>query len=444
MRDEKALHSKKVESIAAALRERAERNSPAHINKGGVPHFVPLPNDERRAGKPLDVSVLNRIIEIDPGARVCVAEPGVTFGELVEATLAHGLVPKVVPELEDITIGGAVAGCSIESMSYKYGGFHDSCLEYEVVTGAGEVLVCSPEKDAEIFEMMHGSYGTLGLLTRIEFELVPAGPFVRLDYHIHRTIESFDEAMKAACEKGDYELIDGIIHGPDKLVLCLGNFVNEAPYTSKYDWLNIYYKSTAKRSEDYLHSIDYFFRYDAECHWMTKTVPPLEWKPVRLAVGKVFLGSSNLIKWSRRLDKVLALKKRPDVVCDVFIPANRFPEFFNWYVEDFDFFPLWIVPYKPPKKYPWLSEELASRQGDQLFIDCAVYGRPNSGTIDYSKLLEEKVFELDGIKTLISRNHYSRDRFWQIYNRTNYEAAKQRMDPAGVFPDLYESLGRVE
>ena len=57
-----------------------------------------------------------------------------TFVDLVAATLRHGLVPIVVPELKTITIGGAVAGCSIESMSFRYGGFHDTCLEYEVIT----------------------------------------------------------------------------------------------------------------------------------------------------------------------------------------------------------------------------------------------------------------------------------------------------------------------
>ena len=437
-------HAHKVERLASAVRERLDGGSPAHISKGGVPHFVPLPRDRRRIGKPLDVSSLDEIVEIDSGRRLCVAEPGVTFGRLVKATLAHGLVPKVVPELEDITLGGAVAGCSIESMSFRYGGFHDSCIEYEVVTGTGEVLICSPSKNADVFEMMHGSYGTLGLLTRLTFELVPAKRYVRLDYHTHRNIASFNEAMSAACEAGEHDFIDGIIHSPDKLVLCLGSFVDHAPYVSNYRWLNIYYKSTYQRSEDYLETPDYFFRYDAECHWMTRTVPPLEWKPVRLAVGKVFLGSSNLIKWSRRLDKLLALKKRPDVVCDVFLPVDRFVEFFDWYVSDFDFFPLWIVPYKPAKKYPWLSEELAARQGEKLFIDCAIYGKRNSEAVDYSKLLEDKVFELNGLKTLISRNHYTPERFWRIYNRSNYAAAKDRLDPNKVFPDLYESLGRVE
>jgi hypothetical protein len=63
--------------------------------------------------------------------------------------------------------------------------------------------------------------------------------------------------------------------------------------------------------------------------------------------------------------------------------------------------------------------------------------------IDRSEQLEEKTFELGGIKTLISRNHYSPERFWSIYNRANYQKAKEKLDPHGVFRDLYEKLGRV-
>lgn len=437
------LHESKVSAIAAAVRERVGRNEPVHIAKGGVRHVVPLPNDSRFGGRPIDISSLREILQIDVAGRRCVAEPGVSFAEIVRATLAHGLIPTVVPELEGITLGGAVAGCSVESMSYKYGGFHDSCLEYELVTGDGEVLTCSPEKDPQLFHMIHGSYGTLGILTRLTFQLLPAKPFVRMEYRTLPSADLFHAEMLERCRAADFDFIDGIVHGPDRFVLCLGRFVDSAPYTSDYRSTRIFYKSTAERTEDYLATPDYCFRYDTECHWLTRTFPPLEWAPVRRLVGKHFLGSTNLIRWSKRLDRVLGLKKRPDVVCDVFIPSRRFLEFCQWYERDFDFWPLWVVPYRIPVTYPWVNQEHGRRMADELFIDCAIYGKPNSGAVDYSQLLEEETYELAGIKTLIGRNHYSRERFWQVYNQPAYEAAKRRLDPKGLFPGLFEKFHRV-
>ena len=158
--------------------------------------MVPLPEgDERFRSERVDASGLNRILEIDPELGACVAEPGVTFAEAVAATLPYGLVPAVVPELEGITLGGAVAGCSVESSSFRHGGFHDTCLEYEVITGDGEVLTCSRDDERFLFDMLHGSYGTLGVLSRLTFRLVPAKPYVRVEYEHHPDARSFHRAL---------------------------------------------------------------------------------------------------------------------------------------------------------------------------------------------------------------------------------------------------------
>jgi FAD/FMN-containing dehydrogenase len=444
MDHEKESHTRKVAAVAARVRDLVGRGEPVHVAKGGVRHVVPLPNDPRFRSRPIDVSALRDVLEVDVARRRCVAEPGVTFKELLAKTLPHGLVPAVIPELEGITLGGAVAGCSVESMSYRYGGFHDTCRAYEVVSGAGEVLALSPEHDPLAFGMVHGSYGTLAILTRLEFDLVPARPYVRLEYRTLPSAEAFYAQMSERCTAGDFDFIDGIAHGPSEWVLCLGRFVDRAPYVSDYRRTEIYYKSTRTRREDYLTTEDYCFRYDTECHWLTRTIPPLEWKPVRAALGRHVLGSTNLIQWSGRLAPLLGLKRRPDVVVDVFIPSRRFLDFCAWYARDFAFWPLWIVPYRVPEMYPWIAPGHAARMQDPLMIDCAVYGKPNSEPdVDYSEVLEAKTYELGGIKTLISRNHYTRDRFWEIYHKPHYDEVKRRLDPHGVFRDLFEKFHRV-
>ncbi len=437
------LHSEKVAAIANQLRSAASGDRAAHISKGGVPHFVPLPGDKRFQGTRIDIRSLDQVLEVDAVNRTCTAEPGVTFAELLRATLPHGLVPCVVPELEGITVGGAVAGCSVESMSYRYGGFHDSCLEYEIIRTDGEIATCSREDSPFHFEMIHGSYGTLAILTRLKMQLIPAKPYVRLAHRVFDDFDAFETALAEHCRPDGEHFVDAIVHGPQKLALCVGEFVDSAPYTSDYRRANIYFKSTLERSEDYLETADYCFRYDADCHWMTNTIPPLRYKPIRALVGKYFLGSTNLIAWSNRLEPLMKLKRRPEVVCDIFIPARRLREFFDWYVRDFDFYPLWVIPYRIENTYPWIDDEFAKGFEDELFIDCAVYGKPNNERdMDYSELLERKTTELNGIKTLISRNHFTRDDFWSVFNKANYDRAKAELDPVGLFPNLYDKFHR--
>ena len=58
-------------------------------------------------------------------------------------------------------------------------------------------------------------------------------------------------------------------------------------------------------------------------------------------------------------------------------------------------------------------------------------------------MIEEKLRELGGIKTLISHNYYSRDEFWSIWNKRNYDAVKAITDPRNVFRDLYTKTCRA-
>ena len=326
-------HEDKVRRIAAMVRAASRAGIPVKFRRRSVPHFVPNPFKEGDDRPTIDISDLTEVLRIDPGSRLCVAESGVPFTDLVAATLSHGLIPCTVPELKTITVGGAVSGCSVESMSYKLGGFHDSCLEYEVITGTGEILTCSPDHDRDAFEMIHGSYGTVALLTKLTFRLLPAKPFVRMEYRRCSTFDRFWAEVCARCERDDFDFVDGIVHSPSQLVVCLGRMVDEAPYLSSYDWLEVYYKSTLARQEDYLRLPDYFFRYDTECHWLSRSVPVLhlEHKAVRFLLGKLLLGSTNLIRWHDRLRRLMRLKRRPEVIVDVFIPVPRFPAFWQWY-----------------------------------------------------------------------------------------------------------------
>jgi FAD/FMN-containing dehydrogenase len=428
-------HQLRVQQVAGQLRRHVP-GRPLSLRKKTVSHQVPKAGDLRHRDDKIDVGDLDHVLRIDPVRRICVAEPGVTFVKLVEQTLRHGLVPIVVPELKTVTIGGAVSGCAIESMSFRYGGFHDTCLEYEVVTARGEVLTCAPDRDPLLFEMMHGSFGTLGILTRLTFKLVPAMPYVKVTYEHHESLASFQASIRQHTDVQDLDFMDGIIHSPRHLVLCTGNFVAEAPYANRYDWIKVYYRSTAKRTEDYLRTPDYFFRYD---HGVTNVWP------------KSFLGRLLVGKWThstRALQAAAKLRRflhtdKPTITLDTFMPMSRVPELLDWYARDFNYFPLWCVPYRRVRDYAWLDESFYAGMRDDLFLDLAIYGMEQRDGRNLHRVMEEKLRELGGIKTLISHNYYSEQEFWEIFNKRNYDQIKARTDPGNLFRDLYTKTCRA-
>ena len=88
-------HEQKIAKIADQLK-RHDSTKPLSIKKKAVSHEVPKPNDKKHSDEKIDVSDLNES-SIDSEKRICVAEPGVTFSDLVKATLKHNLVPVVCP-----------------------------------------------------------------------------------------------------------------------------------------------------------------------------------------------------------------------------------------------------------------------------------------------------------------------------------------------------------
>jgi len=425
-------HATKVERIASELARRQSRR-PVSLRKKAVSHLVPRAGNAKRADDQLDITELTAILHIDTDARTCSAESGVTFVDLVAATMKYGLVPVVVPELKTITIGGAVSGCSIESTSFNHGGFHDTCLEYEVITATGQILVCTPDNEHRLlFQMMHGTFGTLGVLAKLTFRLMPAAPFVRLRYEKYRSLGEFKQAISRHVERRDVDFLDGMIHAPDELVLNAGTFVAEAPYTNRYDWTKVYFRSTRERSEDFLRTPDYFFRYD---HGVTNVHPKTLLG--RFLFGKL-LGSAALLRLAERFNHLLPAE-RPPVTLDVFIPFSRVDRFMAWYQRELHHFPLWCVPYRRTRDYEWLSPDFYRDLDDELFLDLAIYGmRQPPGGRNVYQIIEDQLREIGGLKTLISHNYYSESEFWCIWNKPNYDRAKMIADPDNIFRDLYD------
>jgi FAD/FMN-containing dehydrogenase len=429
-------HEQKISRVIKQLQER-KGAEPVSFRKKAVSHEVPRLSDRRYSDGKIDLSALDEILLIDKEKRICVAEPGVTFAELINTTLKYGLVPAIVPELKTITIGGAVAGCSLESMSFKYGGFHDTCLEYEVITAKGEVLICAPDNENRLlFQMVHGTFGTLGILSKLIFRLIPAKPFVRVTYERYHDLGAYLTAIWQHYTDQDVDFMDGIIHSPESYVLNVADLIDKAPYTNRYDWMRVYYRSTAKLTEDYLRTPDYFFRYD---RGVTNVTPGSFLG--RLFLGK-FMTSARTLALVNRFRRWIPPDKIPLTV-DVFIPFSKAGLFMEWYREKVNHFPLWCVPYKLAREYEWISRDFLNQVNDKLFLDLAIYGMKKKGDKNIYRILEEKLMDIGGIKTLISGNYYTESEFWKIWNKDNYQKVKCNTDPDNIFRDLYTKTCRA-
>lgn len=80
------------------------------------------------------------VLEVNEEKQTCRVEPMCSMGKLTHYLLPKGWTIPVVPELDDLTVGGLVAGVGIETSSHKYGLFQHICLAFEIVLADGRYV----------------------------------------------------------------------------------------------------------------------------------------------------------------------------------------------------------------------------------------------------------------------------------------------------------------
>jgi D-lactate dehydrogenase (cytochrome) len=155
----------------------------------------------------LDLSRMNRILEVRPQDFLCVVEPGVTRKALNEALKGTGLFFPVDPGA-DATLGGMAATNASGTTTVRYGGMRANILALQVVLANGEVLelgrpVRKTSAGYDLKDLFIGSEGTLGVITRLTLRLHP------LPEHVH-TLRVFFPGVEEAAEASFRVMASGL------------------------------------------------------------------------------------------------------------------------------------------------------------------------------------------------------------------------------------------
>ncbi|WP_408896008.1 FAD-binding oxidoreductase [Nocardioides sp. R1-1] len=403
----------------------------------------------------LDVSGLAGVIEVltdSPDGPVAEVQGMCTYEDLVDATLPHGLVPHVVPQLRTITLGGAVTGLGIESTSFRLGLPHESVLEMDVFTGSGQVVTTRPGDD--LFDAFPNSYGSLGYATRLRIRLAPVPPYVALR---HLRFDDADLLAKTVAEitatqEHDGEPVhglDGVSFGPGEHVLTLARWTDEPGATSDYTGQQIYYRSLQSRDRDRLTFHDYLWRWDTDWFWCSGAFgaqnPRIRrlW-PRRYRRSDVYMRLLHLDRRfgiADRLDRRAGRPLRERVVQDIEVPVERLGEFLAWFDEEIGMRPVWLCPLATTRPWPLYPLETG-----KVYVNVGFWGTVHVGpdAVDgpRNRAIEAKVHELGGHKSLYSDSYYDKASFDALYNTARLEAVKRVHDPDDRLTTLYDKAVR--
>ena len=447
--DARTAHSAGVERLLASYRA-IPPNATVRLAKPTSNLFRAR---AKTSTKGLDVSGLAGVIAVDPEKRTADVAGMCTYEDLVAATLPYGLAPLVVPQLKTITLGGAVTGLGIESTSFRNGLPHESVLEMDILTGTGEVLTASADEHTDLFRAFPNSYGTLGYSVRIKIELEPVKPFVEIRHLRFHALADLFAKMDRIIETGGHDgtpvdYLDGVVFSADESYLTLGFQTATPGPVSDYTGQQIYYRSIQHPDEgekhDRLTIHDYLWRWDTDWFWCSRAFGAQDPR-IRRFWPRRYRRSAfywKLIGYDQRFniaDRIEKRNGRPPlerVVQDIEVPIGRAAEFVDWFLDNVPIEPIWLCPLRLREDATW---PLYPIRAHSTYVNIGFWSSVPVGPTEghTNKLIERKVSELEGHKSLYSDAYYSPDEFDELYGGETYKTVKKTYDPDSRLLDLY-------
>ena len=449
-------HHDDVEVIAAHVRAFSERKTPFRIYHGST-------NTTREAqfdrDAMIDTSRLSRVLKVDTASKTALVEPHVPMDGLVEATLQFGLIPPVVMEFPGITVGGGFAGTSGESSSFRHGFFHHIVNWIELVMANGEIVQVSETQNRELFHAAAASFGTLGVTTLLEVQLIDAKQYVETTYYPVFSVSEAVRKIEEATADPTIHYLDGALFSRDFGVICAGRLTDvitdenssiQTFHRSTDPWFYHHAQKMATKGvnnpiTDAIPLVDYLFRSDRGCFWVGK-----------YAFQYFMVPFNRITRWA--LDRFMHTRMmyhafhksghgKRYILQDVAVPYPAAEDLLDFVDETFKFYPLWLCPLRQMGQSRHsacglMAESKPKGGSPEMLLNFGIWGPGPAGRdkfIDVNRRLEKKVRELNGQKWLYARTYYTESEFWSIYDRKEHDALRKKYH-ADYLPGLYDKV----
>ncbi len=409
---------------------------------------------------------LHDILEVDLERMVVRVEPRANMGQLTRWLVPKGVTIPVVPELDDLTVGGLILGYGIESSSHKYGLFADTVRSAELVLADGRIVLASPDENADLFYALPWSYGALGMLTAVELPLVRCKPYVRLTY---QQVNSLDEACSVfselATRKDPPEFLDALLFDKEHGVVVFGDFADLPPGEKPNNigrfykpWFYLHIKAMMGRGQGVAQAVehvplrDYYHRYTRSLYWHGELLVPFGNHPLfRYPLGWLMPPKVSVMRLMQT-ERIRKFRDERNVVQDVLMPLRHLRAGIEMFHREFECYPLWLCPHKTFRTNPQgMISPSQPELDEEMFVDIGAWQVPGFVKRGQAwdgrqavRAMESWLRAHHGYQCMYAVTEQTRSQFWQMFNRTLYDQARQKYGADGAFMDVFDKVKRPE
>ncbi|XP_050995101.1 delta(24)-sterol reductase [Labeo rohita] len=444
-------HDQRVRDIQRQVREWKNEGGKKHMCTGR-PGWLTVSlrvGKYKKTHKNIMINMMD-ILEVDTKRQVVRVEPLANMGQVTALLNSIGWTLPVLPELDDLTVGGLVMGTGIESSSHIYGLFQHICVAFELVLADGSLVRCTEKENSDLFYAVPWSCGTLGFLVAAEIRIIPVRKWVKLRYEPVRGLDAICKKFAEESANKENQFVEGLQYSRDEAVIMTGTMTDHAE-PDKTNCIGYYYKPWFFRhvegflrqnrvAVEYIPLRHYYHRHTRSIFWELQDIIPFGNNPLfRYVFGWMVPPKISLLKLTQG-ETIRKLYEQHHVVQDMLVPLKHIKSAILRFHEDIRVYPLWLCPFVLPNQ-PGMVHPKGDE--DELYVDIGAYGEPKVKHFEAkssTRQLEKFVREVHGFQMLYADVYMDRQEFWEMFDGTLYHKLRKQLNCEGAFPEVYDKI----
>uniref|UniRef100_A0A7S1XAP7 Delta(24)-sterol reductase n=1 Tax=Compsopogon caeruleus TaxID=31354 RepID=A0A7S1XAP7_9RHOD len=431
---------------------------------------------------PVDMGDFVHILAIDEEKMEVHLEPGVNMGQLSESLLDRGLMVPVVPEYDDLTVGGLISGYGIEGSSHKYGLFADTVRSMDLILADGSAVTATKDNEyKDLFFGVQWSQGTVALLAKAVITLQRVTPYVKVSYFpVHGDLKHISEQWEKLVSPSDREwpeFQEGLVFDSTRAVLMSGDYAT-AEEATRYGsinamgrwyqpWFYKYVEDLLRLPEgavhvEYVPTRDYLHRHTRSLYWECEMLLPFGNHPLfRYFLGWLMPPRVSFLKLTTVGKQMWEFYQERHIAQDVLVPMRHTAACLEVSHDLFDIYPIWLNAHRLYKTSMGTMLDCESGHdaaplrgpGDtadaQMYTDVGIWGVPKPivrGELydgaQAQSALEQFLIQHHGYQALYAVTEMSEKDFWTMFDAKLYNEVREKYGSVGVFMDIYYKVHR--
>lgn len=232
---------------------------------------------------------LYNILSLDEVGLSVKVEPFVKVKDITRYLLPKGYALSVHLEIAEATLGGLAMGVGMTTHSHKVGLYQETIISFDVILSDGSLVHATKYNEhSELFRALPWSHGTLGFIVALEVQIIPAKPYVHLNYLPIKGQQKYCSLLQEISgannkDKPVPDFVEATIFSKEEAVILVGWFSDKVDKL-KVNRINLWYKPWFyKYVEEFLSKgsfeelvplEDYLLRHNRSIFWVMESMLP--------------------------------------------------------------------------------------------------------------------------------------------------------------------------